>query len=112
MRKQPYPITDLTGGLNVTIDSNYITDKESPNIKLCRFEGGVLYKDFGKKVFGSKVTGVPLLIKHFIKSSGDTYLMLLTTTSIYRWDVTLSKWVDLTPGVDVYTTAKTWTVAS
>lgn len=112
MRKKPYPITDITGGLNVTIDSVYLTDKESPNIKLCRFEGGVLYKDFGKKTFGKKVLGVPLLITHFVKSSGDTYLMLLTTTSVYRWDTTLSEWVDLTPGIAVYATEKTFTAAS
>jgi hypothetical protein len=112
MRKKPYPITDITGGLNVTIDSVYLTDKESPNIKLCRFEGGVLYKDFGKKTFGKKVLGVPLLITHFVKSSGDTYLMLLTTTSAYRWSTSENDWVEITPNTDVYSTAKTWTVSS
>ena len=112
MRKQPYPITDLTGGLNVTIDSFYITDKESPNISNCRFEGGVVYKDFGKKTFGTKVLGLPQVIKHFVKSNGDTHLMLLTTTSAYRWSTAENDWEDITPNTEVYATSKTWTVSS
>ena len=47
MRRQPYPITDLTGGLDVSVDATLITDKSSPNLKMVRFDKGMVKKDLG-----------------------------------------------------------------
>jgi hypothetical protein len=109
-RKQPYPITDLTGGINVGKDPIYIGDGESTNMRYCRFEGGVVYKDFGKSTFGTKVLGTPLLIKKYFQTDGDTYIMLLTTTSVYKWDTATTEWADLTPQQAICTCETAWTV--
>ena len=60
MKKTPYPIVDITGGLNVDRDPTMLLDKESPNLRNVRFSQGILKKDVGMNLFGS---GLPLLSK-------------------------------------------------
>jgi hypothetical protein len=97
MKKQPYPITELTGGINVDLDPSFIANKESPNARLCRFEKGLVKKDFGRREFGLPVLGTPLLQEKYYKTNGDVVLLLLTTTSFYQWNESKREWEDITP---------------
>ena len=97
MRKQPYPIAKITGGLRVDLDPLFISNTDSPNLLNCRFEKGLVKKDFGMRIFGNKVLGVPLEIKTYTQTDGDEYLLLLTTTSIYKYDTTLKDWLEISP---------------
>ena len=97
MRKQPYPIAKITGGLKVDLDPLFISNTDSPNLLNCRFEKGLVKKDFGMRIFGNQVLGVPLEIKTYTQTDGDEYLLLLTTTSIYKYDTTLKDWLEISP---------------
>ena len=67
MRRQPYPISDLTGGMDVSKDAVYLVDKMSPHVKGARFSQGILKKDFGWHTFGTglPLDGIPMLIDTF-----------------------------------------------
>ena len=51
MRKKPYPITQLTGGLNTSLDPLFIKDSESPNVQMGRISKGLLKKNYGYASF-------------------------------------------------------------
>lgn len=53
MRRKPYPVSQLTGGLNVSVDAVFLTDKQSPNLKMVRFDKGVIKKDLGFTSYGN-----------------------------------------------------------
>ena len=90
MRKQPYPISDLTGGMNVSKDAVYLIDKMSPHIKGARFSQGILKKDFGWHTFGTglPLDGIPMLIDTFYLQSGTEHLLVVTTKWVYLYNPT------------------------
>lgn len=53
MKRKPYPVTQLTKGLNVNLDAVFLTDQESPNLKMVRFDKGLVKKDLGFVNFGT-----------------------------------------------------------
>ena len=81
MKKVPYPITDLTGGINVSKDPLYLTDKESVDMQCVRMYKGIIKKDLGWKTFGLPLLGVPMLIDTFYKSDGVYRTLCFPTTS-------------------------------
>ena len=90
MRKQPYPISDLPGGMNVSKDAVYLIDKMSPHIKGARFSQGILKKDFGWHTFGTglPLDGIPMLIDTFYLQSGTEHLLVVTTKWVYLYNPT------------------------
>lgn len=109
MKKKPYPLTDLTGGLNVAKDPVFLLDTESPNILCARIDKGLVKKDMGWYAFGAPLLGIPMLIDTFYKSDGVYRVLCLTTTSAYRYSATLSDWYDITEGVEVTDCETKWT---
>lgn len=53
MRKQPYPITQLAGGINSSVDPLFLKDSESPDAQTARLNKKVLTKNFGFGTFGT-----------------------------------------------------------
>ena len=53
MRRKPYPIAQLTGGLNVNANAVFLTDVQSPNLSMVRFDKGLIKKDLGFANFGT-----------------------------------------------------------
>jgi len=89
MRRKPYPVTELTGGLQVSRDALLILDKESPNILNCRFDEGILKKDWALLPFTTAaVLGTPMWFDYYYQADGDDFLLLLTTTSAYKFNKT------------------------
>ena len=88
MKKQPYPIVDLTGGLNVDKDPTMLLDKESPASRNIRFSQGVLKKDVGFDEFiyheADALDGTVMFIDTFFKRDGSQYLLIITTKWIYE----------------------------
>lgn len=111
-RKKPYPITDLTGGLNVSKDPLYLLDKENPVLLCARFDKGLLKKDMGWAEFGTPLLGVPMMIDTFYKSDGVYRVLCFTTTSAYRWNSTFNDWYDITKGVEVSDCETAWTASA
>lgn len=86
-RKQPYPITQITGGLNVNVDATFLVDKESPDLINVRFDKGLIKKDLAFANFG---TGLPLdgpvlLMDQFPLQSGTTYNVIVTANQAYKY---------------------------
>ena len=53
MRKQAYPVAQLTGGLDVSVDATFLVDKASPNLQNVRFSQGLIRKGLGFTQFGT-----------------------------------------------------------
>lgn len=112
MRKKPYPITDLTGGINVNKDPAYLEDKENPSLICARYDRGLVKKDWGWNTFGTLLLGTPMLIDQYKKSDDVYRLLCFTTTSAYTWNATLLDWNDITLGQEVCDCDDAWTAAA
>lgn len=84
MKKQPYPILELTGGLNVSKDPMLLMDKENPRIYGMRHHEGFLKKDVGMHSFAT-LEGIPMFIDSFYKYDGSEYTLLVTDKWIYEY---------------------------
>lgn len=86
MRKKPYPIQQLTGGLNVSVDPVFLADTASPNLKNVYFDKGLVKKDYSIPTFGS---GLPLAggsvmnIDNFVLYDGTIFTLVFTKTKAY-----------------------------
>jgi hypothetical protein len=112
MKKRPYPVVDLTGGININRDPLLIQDKESPNATCVRIEDGIIKKDMGWRAIGLPLLGTPMMIDTFYKSDGIYRVLCFTTTSAYRWDSTLLEWIDITCGVELSDCESAWTASA
>jgi len=109
MRRQPYPIVNLTGGLNVNVDPILLTDVQSPEITEVFFDKGLLKKERGKHLFGGTLLGIPMLYDTFYRNNGIEKLFCFTTTTAYTWNATNLEWEDITIGATVEDCEDVWT---
>jgi len=98
MRKQPYPIANLTGGLKVDLDAILIEDKNNPSVQEVYYDKGILKKEFGKRLFGGDLLGTPMLYDTFYETDGTETLFCFTTKAAYTWNATNEEWQDITIG--------------
>ena len=72
MKKQPYPVAQLTGGLDVSVDGVFLVDKNSPYLRNVRFDKGLIRKGLGWVQFGTglPLDGTPILIDTFPTADG------------------------------------------
>ena len=87
MKRQPYPVAQLTGGLDVSVDAIFLVDKASPYLRNVRFDKGLIKKGVGFAGFG---TGLPLdgtvmLIDSFPLEGGTVHTLIVTTKWVYRY---------------------------
>lgn len=112
MRRKPYPITDLTGGINVGKDPVYIENKSATNLICARYDKGIIKKDWGWTEFGTILLGTPMMLDWFVKSDDVYRLLCFTTTSAYLWNTTTLDWSDITLGLEVCDCDDQWTAAA
>jgi len=92
MRKQPYPMTQLTGGLDVSIDPIFLMDRTSPNLRNIRLHKSMIRKELGWKQFSaSGANGLPLdsevmLIDSFPMANGTSHAVFVTANTFYSYD--------------------------
>ena len=98
MKKQPYPITELTGGLDTSKDAMLITDSSSPNVSRIRFRKGLLEKDTGFTTFIDDVNKIPMLYYTYKQYDGDEFLILLTDDHAYKYISTGWSLISTNPG--------------
>lgn len=109
MKKQPYPLIKLTGGLNVSAEPSLLEDTDNPEILQVIHDKGLVKKDSEYTALGLPVLGVPLLQEAFYKTDGTVYQVMCTTTSVYYLDTVHREWLDVTPGVTVEDCEDIWT---
>lgn len=94
MKKQPYPVAQLTGGVVTDLDATFLVDQNSPYLRGVRFENGLIKKAYGRGTFGSglpltgandSITAV-LAIIPFTTSGGTKNTLVITEDYIYLYD--------------------------
>ncbi len=85
MRKKAYPVSRLTGGLDLSLDAMLITDSQSPNLELVRFHKGILKKDLGFLDFANTLSEVPMHMDTFYEVDGTEHLMCWSVDYTYRY---------------------------
>ena len=93
MRKQQYPIAQLTGGLDISVDPVFLLDKSSPKVQNIRLYKSIIEKGLGWKQFsptsspnGLPLSGTVLLIDTFPLSSGSINYLMVTEDYVYLYD--------------------------
>lgn len=96
MRRKPYPIVQLTGGLDVNVDALFLTDAKSPNLTMVMFHKGILKKDYGLADFDddSPDSERPMLFDTYYQYDGDQYTMLATVDDLFY--LSSGSWTALT----------------
>lgn len=113
MNRKPYPITDLTGGIQVSLDPLLLVDRQAVNCSNCRFEFGLLKKDWAWIPFSAlPVVGTPVYMETFWTTAGASHLMLFTTKAAYKWNTTTLEWDDYTLGTLVDSCESAWTASA
>jgi hypothetical protein len=87
--KHVYPVS---GGYNDSLPSDAIPDQDSLNTTNIRFDRGRVIVDTGYTVFGQEVEGYPQLVYEFEKKDGTSEILLVTTTTLYKWNSISSEW--------------------
>jgi len=96
MKRQPYPVAQMTGGLDVSVDPIFLMDTLSPHVENIWLHKGLIKKGLGWKVFGEESapdgdeTGLPLvgtvrLIDSFPLSTGDIFYLVVTDDYVYQY---------------------------
>jgi hypothetical protein len=94
MKKQPYPIAQLTGGLDVSVDPVFLMDKASPFIHNVWLHKGLVKKGLGRAVFGTvsgsglPLSGTVMYIDSFPLSNSDMHYLFMTESYVYSYNST------------------------
>jgi len=100
--KKPYPVTELTGGLDVSLDAVLLADKRSPNLNCVRYQHGVLKRDLGWRQFAPAIDGTPMLLDTFYLVDGTEYFLLFDQTQAYLYSTTTGEFSAIS-GSNVFT---------
>jgi len=90
-RKQAYPVAQLTGGVDISVDAAFLVDKASPDLRNVRYDQGLIRKGLGWKQFGTvaadglPLDGTPILLDSFPLESGTIHYLAATTKWLYRY---------------------------
>lgn len=85
LNRRPYPITNLTGGLNVSKDPLYIQDSESANTELTRYHKGIVKKEFALSSF-SNIAERVMGFHRYQKYNSNLYTICLSSNKAYKYD--------------------------
>lgn len=85
-------IPHFMGGVEDSLDSRLIPPNSLTTASNVRLHKGAVNKDFGITEFGDPVLGIPMVSINILFSDGTTDLVLVTTTSFYRWNDTVDQW--------------------
>lgn len=86
MRRQPYPVAKITGGLDISLDPVFLVDKSSPNLYCARIQKGLIRKDLDFTNLGSvlPLDGCVMLIDSFTLYDGSRLHLFVTTDWVYQ----------------------------
>ena len=101
MKKQPYPVAQLTGGLDVSVDGVFLVDKNSPYLRNVRFDKGLIRKGLGWVQFGTglPLDGTPVLIDTFPTADGTIHQLMVTTKWVYKYNESSNDYTKKNPTV-------------
>ena len=114
---QPFkikPILAPRGGLNLTLPGDLISAMEMAGCQNVFFEEGLVKKRYG---YTQKGNNLPLLgiitgSDQFYDFKGNSWLLVGTTTDVYRYNTNTSMWVHITPSMVLENCDDVWTAGS
>lgn len=86
MKKKAYPITNLTRGLDVSLDPLFLTDQASPNLDFVRFSEGLLKKALGFSTYGNTLDARPMAFYNYEQADGDQWLIAVSVDDVRKYN--------------------------
>lgn len=83
MKRKPYPVSSITGGLVTNLDPILLTDTQSPNLSLVKFHKGILRKMWGFSSFASPAAERLMLFDIYRQYDGDVYTLCASVDHAY-----------------------------
>ena len=99
------PIANLLGGLNVAAQPDSIDDTQTITLNNVLAKGGQLLSDSGYDTLGQVVVGQPQDTHQFKRLNQTITNMLITTSTVYKYDTIVSKWLLVKGTASTTTTA-------
>ena len=97
MKKQPYPLTQITGGLDTSVDPTYLMDKASPNLQNIYLHDQLIKKGLGwRDLSANNCGGTVMYMDSFPMRSGTTHSLFFTPANAYRYHLANDTFDDLT----------------
>jgi hypothetical protein len=93
MRKKPYPITDLSGGLVTNRDALLLQDSQSSDNQWVRFDKGIIKKEYAWTDW-TDLGSTPRCLANYSRANGDRYLIAITDAKMFVWDEAGKTWDD------------------
>jgi len=99
-------VEDLTGGIDLSVRSEKLPLNKHVSAVNIFFEDGQVKVDTGYTTFGQAVLGTPRADYQFFKTNGTSEFVLVTNTTLYKWNASQSEWqfvtgATSTTGVDI-----------
>ncbi|MAH45011.1 hypothetical protein CMI37_04230 [Candidatus Pacearchaeota archaeon] len=98
-------IPSFVGGLDTLLAADQIDESNTPRSSNVVLRQGRIEIDTGYTTLGSTVVGKPRLVYRFIKANGSAELILITNSTVYKWDSTAAEWQYISNGTSTTLTA-------
>lgn len=100
LRRMPYPVTNLTGGLNVSVDAVFLADSNSPDLNNIRFDRGLVKNEKGFSAFLADVPAAarPMHFANYKQYDASEYLIMITMDHAYKWTGAAWSLISTDPG--------------
>lgn len=85
-------VPNLVGGIDASKRSDELGDTFSTTLRNVLIQRGIMEVDTGYKTFGSAVVGIPQFSYQFLRLDTITDQMLVTTSTLYKYNATHSQW--------------------
>lgn len=104
MRRKPYPIVELTGGLNVSLEPIHIQDSESVNLSLVRYHKKTIKKDFAFSTHANLTSERVMGFHVYRQYDEDLYVICFGVDKAYQY--TAGAWSAISGASPVFTGAE------
>ena len=101
LRRKPYPVVNITGGINVGKDPLYIQDSSSPDLTLVRYHKGVIKKDFLLQAFVDLTSERVMDFSVYRQYDGDIFVICCGVDHAYKYSA--SVWTKISSAGPVFT---------
>lgn len=96
-------VPNLLGGINTSLPPMQLADNQASMLQNVTVKSGQVYSDTGYAPRGQEVIGHPQRSYRFKRRDLSEDLILITTSTVYKWDDLLVRWLLLSSGTSTTT---------
>ena len=85
-------VKNLLGGINLDAKPDMIQDDQAIQLDNIIAKAGGIGTDTGYAAFGLPVLGIPQTTYEFLRQDLTSQLILITTKTVYKWNITFEEW--------------------